>query len=343
MQNWDELLATLRAGRIPELILAAVELEIFTRLNRQALGVDEVAAAVGADSRATQRLLDGLAAIGLVQKKRRRYANTPLSGKYLNRHSPEHKLNALGLIASGRRSWQKLADVVRRGGPEAGDIGAFRHDAQINRTFIGAMHDIGYGNARALAAGIDFSPYKRLLDVGGGPGSYAIAMLERYPEMRATLIDLPLTLQVAKEYIAKHRLDGRIRLQAVDLFADATFDLDGPFDLVLVSNVLHMTSAADAATLIAKLAGHLAAGGMLVVHEAFIGEARIEPVETALFAIDMLLATAAGNCYTYDEVGAWMRAAGLVDVHAVEGIFERPSLLLGHQPGKAHRKQPPKA
>lgn len=333
MESWDELLTLLRAYRQPELIFAAVEFDIFTQLRNGSLGADTLAQKSGADPRGMRMLLNALVAIGLLQKTADGYANTPLGNDLLNAHALGNKLNAVHLMQRSRQRWFDLVDIIRTGGPPADEAKAFRDDADANRTFIGAMHDIGFTNGVAIAEGMDLSSYRHLLDVGGGPASYSIAFLERYPAMSATLADLPLTLEVARKNIDTYGMSGRISLVETDLYAKERFDFGGSFDLVLVSNLIHMAAVDENMSLFARLTPHLEPGGMLIVHDAFISEDRTKPIETALFAVDMLLATEHGDCYTYNEVAAWLQQAGLVDIRPVEGIFERPSLLVGRKPG----------
>ena len=119
----------------------------------------------------------------------------------------------------------------------------------------------------------------------------------------------------------------RIDTVAVDLYADAAFDFASGYDVMLISNVLHMAGPEENEALIGKLAKHLDAGGMMIVHESFIDHAA-PSAERAMFSLQMLVATDAGQCYSYEEVGGWLAAAGLIDIHPVEGVFEQPSLLV---------------
>jgi len=327
--GWPGLLGRLRAYQESELLFAAVELDMFTHLGDAACTVEELAVLAGASTRGMRMLLDALSAMGLLVKQDDRYACRQEISALLTCHSPENKLNAVRLIRHGSEQWRKLAECVRQG--SGIDTGRFVHDAELNRSFIGAMHEIGFANASAIAAHFDFSSRKRLLDVGGGPASYSIAILQRYPHMCATVADLPLTIEASREYIARYGMQNRIDTVPVDLYRDAAFDIDTGYDVMLISNVLHMAGSEENGALIDKLAQLLDAGGMMIVHESFIDYAA-PTVERAMFSLHMLVATDGGQCYSYGEVGEWLAAAGLRDICPVEGVFEQPSLLVAVKP-----------
>jgi hypothetical protein len=323
--GWPGLLGRLRAYQESELLFAAVELEVFTHLGGASLSVEDVAGKAGVSTRGMRMLLDALVATGLLVKQDKRYASCPDASSLLDGHSAENKLNAVRLMRDGCKQWSRLAACVRQG--RGIDTGRFAHDAKRNRSFIGAMHDIGFANAVAIAGHFDFSGRRRLLDVGGGPASYSIAILQKHPQMRATVADLPLTLEVSCEYIARYGMQHRIDTVPVDLYADAAVDFGSSYDVMLISNVLHMAGPEENEVLIGKLAKHLDTGGMMIVHESFIDHAA-PSAERAIFSLQMLVATDAGQCYSYGEVGGWLAAAGLNDIHPVEGVFEQPSLLV---------------
>jgi len=327
--GWPGLLGRLRAYQESELLFAAAELDVFTHLAGESHTAGELAGMAGASERGMRMLLDALTATGLVIKQDGCYASRPEVSALLAAHSPENKLNAVRLIRHGCDQWRELAQCVRQG--SGIKTGWFAHDAELNRSFIGAMHEIGFANATAIAAHFDFSSRQLLLDVGGGPASYSIAILRKYPHMRATVADLPLTLEASREYIARYDMQGRVNTAPVDLYADAAFDFGSGYDVMLVSNVLHMAGPEDNEAMIGKLAKHLDAGGMMIVHESFIDHA-VPSVERAMFALHMLVATDEGRCYSYAEVSEWLAAAGLDDIHPVEGVFEQPSLLVASKP-----------
>ncbi|MDX8411447.1 MAG: methyltransferase [Mariprofundaceae bacterium] len=323
--GWPDLLGRLRAYQESELLFAAVDLDVFTHLGDACLSAEDVAGKAGVSTRGMRMLLDALAAAGLLVKRNGNYASRPEVSLLLSGQSAENKLHAVRLMRDGREQWRGLAACVRLGGGI--DTGRFAFDAESNRSFIGAMHDIGFANAVAIAGHVDFSGRRRLLDVGGGPASYSIAILQHYPYMRATVADLPLTLETSREYIARYGMQQRIDTVPVDLYADVAFDFASSYDVMLISNVLHMAGPEANEALIGKLAKHLDAGGMMIVHESFIDHAAPSE-ERSMFSLQMLVATDAGQCYSYEEVGGWLAAAGLIDIHPVEGVFEQPSLLV---------------
>lgn len=74
----------------------------------------------------------------------------------------------------------------------------------------------------------------------------------------------------------------------------------------------------------------MAAPGMVIIHESIIEENRTSPPDRALFAVNMLLHTKRGNCYSFEEMKGWMIDAGFEDIAFVD-CFERPSLMVGYK------------
>ncbi len=306
--TYDELIETVRAAWPARIVLSAVELGVADALDGKPLTAAEAAAALRTDPRATELLLNALAALRLVTKSGDRFANDPSAGALLAASSPSCGAAGLRHHAHLWKTWSALTDVVRTGQParrEPDRPVAEYHD------FVRAMYDFAWERAQLLAKALDLSTARRMLDLGGGPASYAIACARRNPGLQAVVFDRPPALDVAREIVAKHGAEGQVTLQPGDFLTDA---IGGGYDLVLVSQILHSYDAAQGRAILKKAADALVPGGRLVVQEFLLEEDRTSPPPSALFAINMLVNTEGGRTYTWREIEAWLAEAGLTGV-----------------------------
>ena len=155
----------------------------------------------------------------------------------------------------------------------------------------------------------------RLLDLGGGPGGFTVQFCQHYPEMQATLFDLPTTKPLAEKYIANHNLQNRINFVGGNFMKDA---LPSGFDIAWLSQILHGQNPEDAATLVAKAAGCLDHGGLLLVHEFVIHDDFRDSVFPALFGVNMLVNTVDGQSYTENELMDMLNNAGLTEIRRLD-------------------------
>jgi hypothetical protein len=154
-----------------------------------------------------------------------------------------------------------------------------------------------------------------LLDVGSGPATYPIALCRRFPHLRATVFDLPGTLEITARYVHEANLADRIELVAGDYRNDP---VRGEFDAVLLSNIIHGENYERNQTLIAKLAKNVKPAGGLIVKDHILDESRANPPVGAIFSLLMLLTTDGGRCYSYGEVKTWLEHAGLTKVRQID-------------------------
>ncbi len=176
------------------------------------------------------------------------------------------------------------------------------------RAFIAAMHARARENAEHTVRLSGIRNAKRMLDVGGGSGAYAIAFAKACPTLHADILDLGAVVPLAEEYIREAGLQDRVRVRPGDM---RTANLGKGYDLVLLSAVCHMWGEDDNRALIKRCAQALVPGGHLIVREFILDEDRTTPPFAAMFAINMLVGTEHGNSYTEGEYRSWMTSAGL--------------------------------
>lgn len=311
-----------RAGRV---ILSAFELGFFSALGDRELGARDVAARTGAEERAAERLLNALCALGLARKRGGRFRNAPLARRRLVAGRPGY-LVGLGHTAAQWRSWGTLTEAVRRGRAKTVRP-AVRGDEERRRGFIAAMHERAARQAPRVVALLDLKQARSCLDIGAGSGAYAMALCRARPALRVTAFDLPAVIPLTRGFARRAGLLRRVDFRAGD-FRRGGFG--SGYDLVLLSAIVHMNGAGQNRRLIARAAAALAPGGQLVVQDFIMDRGRTRPAAGAFFALNMLVATDRGDCYTAGEIASWMRAAGLRRIRRVATPYEA-SLMIGRK------------
>jgi SAM-dependent methyltransferase len=176
------------------------------------------------------------------------------------------------------------------------------------RRFSWAMHHRSLDVAPKIAARINLRGAWTLLDLGGGPGTYALAFLKQNPTLKATVCDRAPALAVAREIAATMPHGKRLSYLPLDF---VTKVIPGRYDAIWFSNVLHIYSPEENQRLFGKMAKALAPGGRLLIQDAFLHDAHgLHPQEASLFAVTMLLFTDQGNTYSVRDTTAWLERAG---------------------------------
>lgn len=319
--TYEELLERLRAVWPARTIMTAMELSLFDALGEDGASAAGAAATMGTDPRATGLLLCALAGLGLVEKEGEHYRCAPLAADRLRRGSPTY--GGRGLLHQTHlwESWSHLTDVVRTGAPARVER---QRSADEYHDFVGAMYDFGWDRAVAVAGLVDLDGVDRMLDLGGGPGSYAIAFCQRKPALRAVVFDRPLALDVALELTTRHGVADRIELRPGDFTTDP---VGADFDLVFASHIIHSYPPEANAALMREIHEALRPGGRLLLQDFFLEDDRVSPASSAVFAINMLVNTDGGRTYTWTEATDWLERAGFATVRRLDtppgaGILE---------------------
>ncbi|UCD57080.1 MAG: methyltransferase domain-containing protein [Candidatus Hydrogenedentota bacterium] len=302
-------LAMYAAGyQVSKIFLLANDLKFFTVLAGKSLTAAQVARKTKCDTRATEILLDALVALGLLKKRAGCYSNGPHANAYLIEGAPDYRGNILKHFHHLWDDWADLGYVLKRGHPRRvkEDEMLFKN-RELNREFILGMDNIARDVAETLADKLDLSGARRMLDLGGGPGTYADVFTRKYPGLEATVFDVPLTLRVTKKLIRERGLGHRVKMQAGNFKTDP---LGSRYDVVWGSSIIHSQSEKEIRLLFRKIRRALVPGGRVIIHDTFLEDNRVSPPMAALFAVNMLAATKAGRSYTYSEVKRWLKQAG---------------------------------
>jgi DNA-binding transcriptional ArsR family regulator/ubiquinone/menaquinone biosynthesis C-methylase UbiE len=314
------------AYRYSIVILTANRLRIFDALAAKPLTARSLARRSGLDMRALTILLDALTAMGLIVKEKLRYRCTREVSRYLTKDSPDYQGNILDHRFNLMQHWIHLPEVVTDGGP-APSRGRRRGRRQ-HRDFILAMANVARPAARAVADTIDTGRHRRLLDLGGGPGTYAIALCSANPRLTATVFDLPETAGIAREEIERSGFGDRISFRKGNYLHDP---LGSGYDLVLASNIIHSLSLAQTESLMRNARRAMVPGGSMIVKEFYLDESRTRPLDSALFAVNMLVGTAGGNAYTASEIKRALKRAGFSAIR-MRRLDDQSALYIARNP-----------
>jgi cyclopropane fatty-acyl-phospholipid synthase-like methyltransferase len=227
--------------------------------------------------------------------------------------------------------WERLAVLVRTGRPVIDPESILGDQKEKTRAFVLAMHERARGMSAVLPHGVDFSGRRRLLDVGGGPGTYSIALVQRIPGLTSTVLDRPGVLEITREIIADYGCQNRVDLLPGDYL---TSPFGSGYDAVLLSGMMHREVPANCRLLLRKSFEALDPGGLVVVSDVFFDTDRKDTPPFAIsFALNMMLTSEEGSAHAKTEMAAWMEESGF------RGVDQRPlpppnphTLIVGTKP-----------
>lgn len=287
-----------------KLVCVAVELGLFEKLADGPLGLDALAAATGLPRRALRVVVNGLAAMQIVVKDGEAYRNGEHAQAFLaGRTSVDLRAGLRLYNQLIYPMWMGFENAVRTGEPA-------RHgkpSAEFAKLFSEGVEAWTGPGARALPRAYDFSGHQRLLDVGGGTGSYLLPILAMNPSLRGTLFDLPPTIAIAKRRIEATPAHDRVEL--VD--GDALFDaLPSGHDVLLAAGFIHLFDPDKIALLLRRLRDVVEAGARLLIVDQWMDATHTKPVFGAMLAATYLMLSGNGDTYSVEEAQPWLEGNG---------------------------------
>lgn len=292
---------------------AGVKLDVFTPLSSGRLTADELASRIKSDSRALSMLLDALAAFGLLEKQGDQYLATDFAVNFLSRNSPNYVGHIIMHHHHLVEGWSKLDKAVQTGGPVR-ERSSHEDEESVRESFLMGMFNLAMRIAPMIVPQIDLSGRRRLLDLGGGPGTYAIHFCQQNPQLSAVICDLPTTRTFAEQTVARFGLSDRITFMAGDFEVE---ELPKGFDAAWLSHILHSSGPETCVEIVKKAASSLDPGGLLLIQEFILDDAKDGPLFPALFSLNMLIGTPEGQSYSEGELLDMLRRAGLTDVRRI--------------------------
>ncbi len=326
--NADVLTELVRGFQAACVLVAAAELDVFTSLNKQPADGAAMAGRIKGDPRATTVLLDALASMDLLLKRKGVYSVSPDVAEMLTENGGRSILGTVRHQGNCLRRWSQLAKVVLTG-QAVRDETSVRGTAGDTASFIQAMHEISSRFAPDLIKSIGLIKFNHLLDLGGASGTWTIPLLQLNPDAKATIFDLPAVMTLAEERVKSSGMADRIRLVAGDFNAD---ELPKGADFVWVSAIVHQNSRAENRALFSKIFAALVPGGTVLIRDIVMEESRTSPPAGAFFAVNMLVGTPGGGTYTFRELQEDLASAGLAEVKLLRKGERMDSLVRAIKP-----------
>lgn len=298
---------------VDALAVAIVHLDVFTSLAREPADVATIGRTFGLHPRPTDVLCTLLAAQGLLVRDAAGLLHPSATAReFLVAGSP-FDARAYYAAMGDKPGVADFLKVLQTGRPanwpgeegEADWHASMRNEA-FAEAFTAAMDCRGRVLAPALAAAVDCVTARRLLDVGGGSGVYSIALVERYPDLAATVLEAPPVDGIARRNVHAAGLEARVAVAASDMFTEAW---PKGHDLHLFSNVLHDWNEADCRKLLATSAAALPADGRIVVHDMLLDDDKSGPLWAAEYSV-LLSTITQGRLYSAAEIGTWLADLG---------------------------------
>ncbi len=310
-----ELLATSSSYWKGCTLQAGVRLGIFTLIGNKELPLSDICNAIQSNERGTELLLNALSSMNLLIKTSTSYKNTPFSYEYLCYNSPGYMGHIILHHHHLLDGWAQLDQAVLTGAPIRKR--SYGED-QERESFLMGMFNIAIRIAPDLAFKVDLTGRRKLLDLGGGPGTYAIHFCLVNPHLQAVIFDRSTTEPFANKTVTKYDLSDRIT------FAAGDFNLDeipqGPYDVAWLSHILHSNPPEDCQEILSKTIAVMEPGGVLLIHDFILDTNKDSPQYAALFALNMLINNP-GRTYSGDEIEEMLFNGGAKKVvrHSFQG------------------------
>ena len=302
-------------------LFVAVETDLFQQLAVGAATLDQLAERTSLPKRTLRVVIDAMVVLGLVEKSGVHYENTPVAQAYLT-DTAMHDLRPF-LKFWNRFSypaWAQLEDVVRSAQPLPDQANRTHEDQEVISRGIEA---VSAASAKALAKYYDFKTHHRVLDLGGGTGSFLVAAINAYKHLQGTLFEQPHVVAVARNRINRAGLAQNIMLAEGDFFQDT---IPGNHDAVIVANVMHIFSPEHNRTLLARIRGAVENRTRLLLVDFWTDPTHTEPFMATMLAGEFLLASGEGDVYSREEVEAWLGNTGWRPIQHI--LLDGPASLI---------------
>ena len=289
---------------------AGVKLDVFTKLAEAPQTASRLAQSISADERGLNMLLNALTAMELLEKEGDSFKSSSLSRTYLSRNSDTYMGHIIMHHHHLVEGWSRLDEAVTTG-TSVRKRSSHEADNIERESFLMGMFNVASLSAPRIAAQIDLSGSSHLLDLAGGPGTYAIHFCIQNPALKATIFDLPTTRPFAEQTVNKFGLTERILFKGGDITTD---ELGTGYDVVWISQLLHSESPDSSSAIIKKAVTALKPGGLLLIQEFILDDNKVAPLHPALFSLNMLIGTPSGQAYSQKEITGMMLDADLNNI-----------------------------
>lgn len=311
-------------GRIfwdSQTFLTACKLRIFDYL-KEPIDVISITKKIKSNERATKMFLDALVALGFVRLKGKKYVINSKYSDYLLSDSDKNVLSILDHYYNMWNDWGKLIDSIKSGNAIEKKVDN-TIKKQNTKSFIVGMDNLTKFQKDRILNCLDLNGVKKILDIGSGPATYLREILKKNKNVTATILDLPDSAEVGKEFIRKDNLDKRVRFIDGDIREK---DVDKDYDCVFIFQVLHALDEKTREIAIKKAYNALNNCGKIYIHEFYLNEKKTYPKENVIFRLNMLIHANGGDNLSVREIKNLLENVGFVIKN--EFLFKNPATVL---------------
>lgn len=313
-------------------LFTALKLDIFSVIDKEAKGVDEIASAVKCSARGMRMLLNCLAAMELLEKENETYALNRLSRKTLLPSSKDYIGSLFMHWEKLVKLWLTLPEAVKTGKPTLG-LFTDEEKERLNIDIADALFQVHKGYAWGLAEALEISAgflpehgrAMKILDVAAGSAVWSLPLALKYERAEVTAIDFASVLEVAKRYARRFGVESQYKFIGADI-RQIDFGND-EYDLALLGHICHSEGAEWSRRLIGKCFRALKENGKLFIMDYVPDEERESDVMPLLLAINALLGTEEGDTFTFSQYKNWLLNAGFREARTIRVNDHSPVIV----------------
>ncbi len=284
-------------------LYVANEVGLFEQLADGPITLDELSERTGVPRRTIRILADAMVALGFVDRQRDRYQNGPVAATFLSGRTPADLRPFLRFWNHiSYPAWGQLEEAIRTSQAAVGHL-----SEELVKIFSEGVEAITAGTAMALATTYDFSQHQRVLDLGGGTGSFLLAVLRHYRHLETTLFEQPDIAAVARQHLVGTPGAEQVKIVEGDFFKDP---IPEGHDAVIIANVVHLFSPEHTLALLRRTRERVSQGARLLLVDFWTDATHTQPTFAALMAGEFQIFTGEGDVYSEEEVQEWLQQTG---------------------------------
>lgn len=286
-------------------LFIANEVGLFEKLSEGPATLDELTRRMGIPRRTARIVADAMAALGFIERRGDLYQNAPVAAAFLSARPLRDMrpfLRFWNQLSYPR--WERFEEAIRKG---HGVFGALKFTPEEQKVFSEGVEAFSASEAESLAAAYDFGRHRRVLDLGGGTGSFLRVLLQRYAGLECTLFEMPAAAAVARQRLANGPFAERIRIVEGDFLRDP---IPNGHDAILLANVVHALSAEHNVEVLRRIREGAPQGGRLLLADLWTDPTHTDPAFAALMAGEFLVMSGEGDVYSSEEACEWFAQTG---------------------------------
>jgi methylase of polypeptide subunit release factors len=307
---------------------AAVQLDLFTNVSQGASTISEIASKLELSALNAERLVVACTSLGLLEKNEERFSNAPDVERFLVQGKPTYVGPWLLFAGMDFEQWKNLADHLKSETPPK-VLGLYESlTDEIAREYHEATYTVGLGAGMLFARDVDMRERSLILDLGGGSGAYCIAAVQRYPHLKAIVLDFEPVCKMTREFVAQWGMEDHISTHPGDFTIDP---LPTGADVMIMASNLPQYSEQVLEKILKKAYDALEPGGEYHVVGETLDNDKRGPLGPALWGLHEALFGSEGRAHSEEEVKEYLESAGFVNVEVHSFIPGSLSRITGRK------------